>query len=162
MLERASIDEAYVDVTDLALLELDERRRSGAGVQWAEATEWVRRGDGSDDARWRPDAQNDTFDAHLLAAAAVCARLRRAVYEQTGYRMSAGIAHSKLVAKIASATHKPDRQTIIPRGAVPLVMETLPLRDVRGLGGQLGEVKATAFEAAPQRGPALRLPLSLK
>ena len=48
MLERASIDEAYVDVTDLALLELDERRRSGAGVQWAEATEWVRRGDGSD------------------------------------------------------------------------------------------------------------------
>lgn len=87
MLERASIDEAYVDVTDLALLELDERRRSG--VQgWAEATEWVRRGDGSNDARWRPDAHNDTFDAHLLAAAAVCARLRKAVYEQTGYRMS--------------------------------------------------------------------------
>ena len=131
--------QAYIDVTDLAEKELDEQRRCGF-VGWSEATEWVRRNDNASahDPRWRPDP-TDTLDAHLLAAAAVCARLRCSVFEATGYRMSAGIAHSKLVAKLASATHKPNKQTIIPRAAVPLVMATLPIREVRGLGGQLGQ-----------------------
>ena len=87
---------------------------------------------------WRADPA-DPYDATLLAAAAVCAKLRRAVRVQLGYNMTGGIAHSKIVDKLASAKHKPNRQTVIPRAAVPLVIEDLPLRDVRGLGGQLGE-----------------------
>ena len=97
-LERASIDEAYVDATELAVAELHGRGRRGAEQlhEWSAdgAGEWVHRADDGD-ARWRPDP-SDTFDAHLLAAGAVCARLRAAVLAATGYRMSAGIAHSKV------------------------------------------------------------------
>ena len=179
VLERVSIDEAYVDVTELASMELargktwvrsgarptgrssaesagDDNGHGGGGSshvsnksgsesdedfndepgRWAGQTDWIQTCDG--DERWRPNP-DDPFDRHLLAAAAVCAQLRQAVLERTGYCMSAGIAHSKLVAKIASAKHKPNRQTIIPRAAVPLVMATLPLKELRGLGGQLGD-----------------------
>ena len=41
MLERVSIDEAYVDATDLADDELRRRARDGGAGDWAEASEWV-------------------------------------------------------------------------------------------------------------------------
>ena len=132
-IERVSIDEAYVDVTDLAAAELVAQR---AAAHWAEtSTECVQSGS---DSRWHADA-NDPMDSLLLGAARVCRRLRAAVRDELGYAISAGIAHSKMVAKLASAKNKPDQQTLIPRTAVPLVMATMPLRDVRGLGGRLGE-----------------------
>ena len=157
-MEKVSIDEAYLDVTDLAATELRARRAAGsrvAAVGWDEATHCIARSDkgagtgggsasGSDRAlnegagtAWRPDP-DDPLDVHLLAAAAVCARLRRAVREQLGYDMSAGIAHSKMIAKLASAKHKPARQTIVPRRAVADLMSRLPVQEVRGLGGSLG------------------------
>lgn len=135
-IERVSIDEAYLDVSELAAAEL---ARGKVFSRWADTTACVR---GGGDERWRPDP-NDPMDSMLLGAAAVCERLRAAVRDELGYAISAGIAHSKMVAKLASAKHKPNQQTIIPRAAVPLVMATMPLRDVRGLGGQLGERVAT-------------------
>lgn len=48
-----------------------------------------------------------------------------------------------MVAKLASARHKPDKQTIVPWRAVPEMMRGMPLRSVRGLGGKLGEAVET-------------------
>jgi DNA polymerase eta len=49
----------------------------------------------------------------LLSGAAFVARIRHAVEHETGMRCSAGIGHSKLIAKVASGLHKPAQMTIV-------------------------------------------------
>ena len=75
VLAEQGIDEAYIDVTDLATAEL--RSSNGGSMtsldRWAEATEWVREGD---DARWRPDPNDPIEDVCNL-----CLRLRNATTE---------------------------------------------------------------------------------
>ena len=54
-------------------------------------------------------------------------------------------AHNKMLAKLASALHKPSKQTLVPVEHVDRLMASVPLRELRGLGGKLGE----AVEALP-------------
>ena len=54
--------------------------------------------------------------AYLLAA--VVAELSAAVKQELGYTCSAGIAHTKILAKLASGLHKPAQQTVVPAAAV--------------------------------------------
>ena len=82
---------------------------------------------------WRPDPR-DPVDAWLVAAAAVCRSLRQAVEQHYGYHMSAGIAQTKMLAKLASATHKPKQQTVVPRLAVPALLAETPVRALKGMG----------------------------
>ena len=85
-LERASIDEAYIDATELAA---EEHARVLADPEM-----WARAAGGSEGV-WRPDPR-DPVDAWLVAAAAVCRTLRRTVEERYGYHLSAGIAHTTI------------------------------------------------------------------
>jgi nucleotidyltransferase/DNA polymerase involved in DNA repair len=134
--ERASIDEAYVDVTrevdailrDAASREndVDVSSRVASGVN---ASGFVR--------ALRPDAS--VSDRRLALGADACRRARAAVFEKTGYTMSGGIAHNKMLAKLASARNKPNKQTVVSRAATAEMLETLPMRSIKGLGGKLGE-----------------------
>ena len=134
--ERASIDEAYVDVTrevdailrDAASREndVDVSYRVASGVS---ASGFVR--------ALRPDAS--VSDRRLALGADACRRARATVFEKTGYTMSGGIAHNKMLAKLASARNKPNRQTVVSRAATAEMLETLPMRSIKGLGGKLGE-----------------------
>ena len=85
----------------------------------------------------RPDAS--VSDRRLALGAYACRRARAAVFEKTGYTMSGGIAHNKMLAKLASARNKPNRQTVVSRAATAEMLETLPMRSIKGLGGKLGE-----------------------
>ena len=107
-LERASIDEAYVDATQLAAREVAQVRQSDDA--WAAAA-------GAGTGVWQPD-RTDSFDVMLVAAAVVCLRLRTAVKEQLGFDISGGVAHTKMLAKLASARNKPNKQTLVPLRAV--------------------------------------------
>jgi nucleotidyltransferase/DNA polymerase involved in DNA repair len=51
----------------------------------------------------------------------------------------AGISHNKLLAKLASAMNKPNKQTIVTFRAVPQVMADLPMTKIRNFGGKVGE-----------------------
>ena len=62
-----------------------------------------------------------------------------------GYHMSAGIAQTKMLAKLASATHKPKQQTVVPRLAVPALLAETPVRALKGMGGKLGDQVTTAL-----------------
>lgn len=49
--------------------------------------------------------------------------LRAAVLAQLQFTCSAGIAVNKLLAKVGSARHKPDKQTVVLPRAVPDLMQ---------------------------------------
>ena len=73
--------------------------------------------------------------------------------------MSGGISHTKAVAKLASARNKPDKQTVVPRRAVPLMMRAVPLRDLKGLGGKEGARVAEALPDVQTLGDLAAVPL---
>lgn len=87
----------------------------------------------------------EVVDIRLAAGALVAQRLRKAILDQLGYTSSAGIAGNKLLAKIGSARHKPNQQTVVPPRAVHSLMADLPLGKHcwPSAGTSLGPVEST-------------------
>ena len=73
-------------------------------------------------------------ERRLRVGAAVAAEAREAVRAESGLRMSAGVAHNKLLAKLISGLHKPDDQTVLPASHAARVVEPLPVRALPGVG----------------------------
>ncbi|CAM9754538.1 unnamed protein product, partial [Hapterophycus canaliculatus] len=131
--ERASIDEAYLDLTEeAAKLCQDAEAGKGEGVRNPPET------DLQGAAGHRVDTTS-AFDRALLAGARLTAAMRLAVENELGFTVSAGIASNKVLAKLASSINKPNKQTVVPAGASSDMLDTVPVRNVRGLGGKLGE-----------------------
>ncbi|KAI8592388.1 hypothetical protein BDZ88DRAFT_449317 [Geranomyces variabilis] len=136
--QRASIDEAYLDLTDevnsriktrLASSTTDMEEDAEPDVNWDGAGILV--GDQiSHSTGWR--------DLQLRVAAEISQEIRATVYKELQYTCSAGIAHNKTLAKLCSGLNKPNKQTIMRQTAVLPFMEKLPLSDIRNLGGKLG------------------------
>ena len=63
-----------------------------------------------------------------------CILLRAQVLEQTGLVASVGAGSGKQIAKIASGLAKPDGVRVIRRDAEPLLLESLPVRRLWGIG----------------------------
>lgn len=143
--ERASIDEVYLDLTDAAksmllgtppeLLEaIDEEvlkshvlgRSNYVTDKEGNVREWLCRSDA------------DHEDKLLACGAIIVAQLREKVLEETKFTCSAGIAHNKMLAKLASAMHKPAQQTVVPSSSVKALLASLPVKKMKQLGGKLG------------------------
>ncbi|KAJ2747767.1 N-acetyltransferase eso1 [Coemansia sp. BCRC 34301] len=86
-------------------------------------------------------------DLQLKYAAKFASHVRGVIFEELGYRCSAGIAHNKLLAKIGSALNKPNLQTVILQSQVEAFMYTFPLSGLPSLGGKLGALIEVAFDA---------------
>lgn len=54
-----------------------------------------------------------------MKASAMCQKIRDAILIETKYKCSAGISFNKMLAKLASATNKPNKQTIILESMLP-------------------------------------------
>ncbi|KAJ3016800.1 DNA-directed DNA polymerase eta rad30 [Thoreauomyces humboldtii] len=144
--QRASIDEAFLDMTELInsrILSLyaaseDEEDPEDPVVDWEGAGvlvgEQVRTSTG-----WR--------DLQLRLAADLSSEIRAAVFAELHYTCSTGIAHNKTLAKLCSGMNKPDKQvrgrTYLVLAEVLPLMRELPMANIRNLGGKLGaEVEA--------------------
>eukprot|EP01031_Cornospumella_fuschlensis_P027876 gene27876-33661_t len=86
----------------------------------------------------RPESHWSFEDKLLLAGVLVVRQLRADVLEQLGFTCSAGIAPNKMLAKLASAMHKPNKQTVVPRALVPRLLAEVPYSRIQGFGGKLG------------------------
>jgi len=64
----------------------------------------------------------------------IACRIKEAVFRGTGLTVSAGIAPSKFVAKIASDMDKPDGLTEVPAGRVREFLDPLPVSKMWGVG----------------------------
>ncbi|CAM6090320.1 unnamed protein product [Calypogeia fissa] len=135
--EKASIDEAYLDVTAKVEEMINQGRNWDHELQ--RLLDNNEQGSPSMVVLDGPLVPFNSYDRRMLAGAIIADQIRACVRNELGYTCSVGIATNKLLAKIASAKNKPDRQTVIPPRAVPGLMKTIPLKKMRLLGGKLGE-----------------------
>lgn len=149
--EKRSVDEVAIDVTDEAKLvddyrlgleashladserSLEASKVSSAATRQGHSQQCQAETGGVEDEDW------DDYDRLLLRGAVVVARARKAVESRLGFTCSAGIAPNKLVAKISCGLHKPNQQTVALPRAVASLLKDLPLDRVPGLGGDLGQ-----------------------
>ena len=164
-IEKASIDEVYIDVSELVDDELEASKSIDSGGI-AHVFSW--------NSVVFGDVQLTTGDVHALrlaVGAKIASRVRGAIKTRCKFSSSAGIATNKLLAKVGSALNKPNQQTMIHPSTVPRLMQSLPLRKLGGLGGKLGSelealiltATATAATAATAEaltvGDILRVPV---
>lgn len=129
VVERASIDEAYIDVTAAAEALVSAGEVPALREAWALVGGRVEHG-----------------DAPLVAGCAVAEELRAAVRRATGFTMSVGVARNRPLAKLASSRNKPDKVSVVPRGAAEALLRGVKLTDLNGLGGKLGRSVLAAFK----------------
>ena len=97
--------------------------------------------------------------ALLGDGATIAKEIKRLVREETGLTVSAGVASSKLAAKIASDLHKPDGLTLVPPGQEREFLAPLPIGRLWGVG--TATAKTLALMGASTIGDLARLPLAL-
>ncbi|KAK1303165.1 hypothetical protein QJS10_CPB11g00929 [Acorus calamus] len=88
--------------------------------------------------QWLCRSDADHRDKLLACGAIIVAELRMEVLKETTFTCSAGIAHNKMLAKLASAMYKPGQQTIVPFSSVKDLLASLPVKKMKQLGGKLG------------------------
>jgi DNA polymerase iota len=143
--EKLGMDEVFVDCTAAARL----RCRSGEPVFWCgwvhdpgvtsvQAPNKHRKMDlcavAGGDGHGHGAAPQTPADMLLAAGSAVAADIREALASELHLRCSAGIAHNKLLAKMASGLHKPAQQTCLPSDVAHDFIGPLPCRAIRGCG----------------------------
>ncbi|XP_056326537.1 DNA polymerase eta [Danio aesculapii] len=155
VIERASIDEAYMDLTASVQERLKNTSVQDITAQQLKNTHIQGFPTQQENAHLDRDAQraaglqqwldllssgteSSSADLHLAVGALIVEQMRAAVEEHTGFRCSAGISHNKVLAKLACGLNKPNRQTVLPLGSVPQLFSTLPISKIRNLGGKLG------------------------
>jgi len=139
VVERASIDEAYLDLTKL----VEQRLANGEQLMPEHLPNtWLggETGDREIIRDWCHDAlENGEDDLRLAVGAKIMEEIRADVYRRTQFRCSAGLAHCKTLAKLCCGLNKPNKQTVLPASKMPNLYENLKVTKVRGLGGKLGD-----------------------
>lgn len=164
--EKRSVDEVAVDITSEAERILAERdwfsdivpaarqsthlgdsavSRQAASVSRNDTRKGhdgqLSRGGLDEDFSWESLLHEEPLDPivkRLVAGAVVIAELRKEVKTQLGFSCSGGVATNKVLAKLGCGLHKPDQQTILLPYAVPLLLHSMPIDRLPGLGGDLG------------------------
>ncbi|KAH8307436.1 hypothetical protein KR044_012021 [Drosophila immigrans] len=162
LLERASVDEAYLDITETVNQRVDQLQTGAFALKPQElvnchAVGYDNIGEYVNKITNRfanPYVDDDRFmlsydpndlpavrqsDLRLLIGACIAGEVRAAVKAETGYECSAGIAHNKILAKLAAGMNKPNKQTILPLAEIPALFDQLPVGKIKGMGGKFGE-----------------------
>ncbi|XP_003691455.1 DNA polymerase eta [Apis florea] len=152
VIERASVDEAYLDITDMV------HKRMSTNLNFSDlATQlsntfvvgYSEIGKNDEEERskgiktWIKNVfeEFEDIEAQKLAIAGlIVEKIRTDISDKIGFKCSAGIAQNKILAKLACGLHKPNRQTILPAAAVLTLYSTLPIKKVRNLGGKFGDI----------------------
>ncbi|XP_012529747.1 DNA polymerase eta isoform X2 [Monomorium pharaonis] len=153
VIERASVDEAYLDITDIVDKRLATSKISPRELILSLANTYIvgySEVNKNDEEKRRQGLQTWILDSfkelhdiqaqRLAVAGVIIEEIRDSIYRETKFRCSAGIAQNKILAKLACGLHKPNCQTILPEAAVPTLYSTLPVKKVRNLGGKFGDI----------------------
>ncbi|XP_012275781.1 DNA polymerase eta [Orussus abietinus] len=159
IIERASVDEAYLDITDMVDQQMSSKSFPPEELMKSLSHTYVvgysEVGQNNEEQRSKgteewinslTDELENMQSKRLAVAGAITESLRQSIFNQTGYQCSAGVSYNKILAKLACGLHKPNRQTILPLTAVPSLFATLPVKKVRNLGGKFGDAVVESLE----------------
>ena len=138
VLERASIDEFYLDVTNYCHEDGSNHAQSSppdSSPDIACQKPVVVLGESSIDIA----EKNSPLNTALDRACQVSQWIRTDVWNDLGFTMSAGISTNKMMAKLAAGYGKPNGQAVLHPHNFETVMETTKIRKVRNFGGKLGK-----------------------
>ncbi|XP_034538645.1 DNA polymerase eta [Notolabrus celidotus] len=164
VIERASIDEAYMDLTAAVQERLKTMTNKQIEPHLLKATyiqgfpqslpeQEASAGEAALDKeeqrsrgllQWLASSsgpvvgEQSSAELQLGVGALIVEEMRAAVEKVTGFRCSAGISHNKVLAKLACGLNKPNRQTVLPLDSVAELFNSLPIGKIRNLGGKLG------------------------
>ncbi|CAK80124.1 unnamed protein product (macronuclear) [Paramecium tetraurelia] len=120
--EKGGTDEGYIQVSEKELEDIEAQQFYGHLMKEL------------------PEDYQLTEQDHLLRRASLlCQNIRDAIYTETKYKCSAGISFNKMLAKLASATNKPNKQTIILECMLPECISNIGINKIRGFGGKVQE-----------------------
>ena len=128
--EKASVDEAFLDLTEIAQIEL---------AQHSEDLEWSAVNNTIIGTPVESNRITNQHDKALFMGSYIMQRIRQTIFTELGYTCSAGIANNKTLSKIISAMHKPNKQSILRAESITAFLSTLPFKKIRNLGGKLGK-----------------------
>ncbi|KAE8682295.1 DNA polymerase eta, putative isoform 3 [Hibiscus syriacus] len=95
-----------------AILNLTHLRKPQ--MSWESMLEWVCHEWRENVRKWINSHNADHRDKLLACGILIVAVLRMQVFKETEFTCSAGIAHNKMLAKLASGMNKPAQQTVVP------------------------------------------------
>ncbi|CAI7625488.1 unnamed protein product [Penicillium glandicola] len=156
-LEKASIDEVFIDLSPLvyrALLQRypelrmgtqDENRDAELPIPPTTALQWDTDCLVDLDKHETEEDDPDWDDIVMLIGSEIVRSVRNAVWEKLSYTCSAGIGRNKMIAKLGSACNKPNLQTVVRNRALQNFLGGYKFTQIRMLGGKLGEQITTAF-----------------
>ncbi|KAK3745543.1 hypothetical protein QZH41_012463, partial [Actinostola sp. cb2023] len=139
--EKASVDEAYLDLTDIVKRKASEMAVADIAKESWESSfieGFTKQGNEQDKEAWISALEESPSLRNLAVGGILASEMRKAVLTETTFTCSAGIAGNKMLAKLACGLHKPNKQTILPISSVAEFFKTFKLRKVRNLGGKLG------------------------
>jgi DNA polymerase eta len=152
VLERASIDELFMDVTDYCHEQCEKEQNDAMDTNGiSEAMQHTvsvgetpndnnRQDDNHDPEEDHDDKEdNDNLQQALYHGCQIAYTIRQAVYSQLGFTMSAGISVNKLLAKLGASYGKPNGQALIKPSAIPYIMKNTLISKARHFGGKIGK-----------------------
>ncbi|TFK49546.1 DNA/RNA polymerase [Heliocybe sulcata] len=168
-IEKASIDEAFIDFTRpvrekllerfpyLAKVPEDAPDGLDSPLPQPPAISWDGLGTvvplhpttGNDDVeaeQLEDDSLTTWSDVALSIAAEMMGRVRADIHTKLGYTLSAGIARNKFLAKLSASYRKPNVQSILRNLAIPHYLRSMPFQKIRFLGGKLGKALAEEYD----------------
>eukprot|EP00347_Sterkiella_histriomuscorum_P022605 403337853 len=138
LVEKASCDEAYVDVTNQVNLKYQQEHDNIFPKNYTTEA-WCNsyfmsypKGEGL----FIPETE---YEKKLFIANQIAYSIRQDIKRELQYNASCGISHNKTMAKLASANNKPNAQTVVPIRYMKRAMKDVKIDSVRFCGGKVGE-----------------------
>ncbi|KAK0495375.1 hypothetical protein EDD18DRAFT_271247 [Armillaria luteobubalina] len=173
-IEKASIDEAFIDFTKpvreilfrrypyLTAIPTDSPDGVDTPLPPAPSVSWdkadflipidsstsVDQEPGSHATLSEEGSQSTWHDVALSIAAELMGQVREDIRTKLGYTLSAGIARNKFLAKLTASYRKPNSQSILRNAAIPGYLKPMDFQKIRFLGGKLGHALAQEYDVS--------------
>lgn len=157
-IERASVDEAYLDLTEKIDQTIQNYNAEEVAMQIFRDTHIIGV-DNIDPKLQSKDVilNSDLFKQWLITlkknnnfrlaiGAVIASEMRQAVQLKLGFSCSAGIGPNKVLAKVVAGFYKPNQQSLILEENIVGMFESTKIRKIRHLGGKVGALLEEKFK----------------